>query len=149
MDLSDEELEQLTAMFNAFSQKTRLTILLGFYHGETASEVADQLDISRPGLQSHFVKMRDADLIRKTDDGTYALTPVGTYFAELVEDRRGMLLSVAQDLTDAEAEAVDELEDEVDRNLISDAEWQRIVEDRKWELAEEAVREQLDTDSNF
>jgi hypothetical protein len=144
MDLSEEELEQLTALFNAFGQKTRLTILVGFYHGETAAEIADQLDISRPGLQSHFVKMRDADLIWKTDDGTYALTPVGTYFAELVESRRGTLLDVTEILADAESDAEQDLDDEVNQNLISNTEWQRIVEERKWGLAEETVREHLD-----
>jgi len=149
MDLSEEELEQLTALFNAFGQKTRLTILLGFYHGETAAEIADQLDISRPGLQSHFVKMRDADLIRKTDDGTYALTPVGTYFAELVESRRGTLLDVTEILADAESDAEQKLEDEVNQDLISNTEWQRIVEERKWGLVEKAVREQLGTDSDL
>lgn len=148
MDLSEEELEQLTALFNAFGQKTRLTILLGFYHGETAAEIAAQLDISRPGLQSHFVKMRDADLIRKTDDGTYALTPVGTYFAELVESRRGTLLDVTEILADAESDAEQDLEDEVNQDLISETEWQRIVEERKWGLVEETVREHLDADSN-
>jgi predicted ArsR family transcriptional regulator len=147
MDLSEEELEQLTVLFNAFGQKTRLTILLGFYHGETAAEIADQLDISRPGLQSHFVKMRDADLIRKTDDGTYALTPVGTYFAELVESRRGTLLDVTEILADAESEAEQELEGEVNQDLISETEWQRIIEDEKWERAVEQVRETLNTES--
>jgi predicted ArsR family transcriptional regulator len=147
MDLSEEELEQLTALFNAFGQKTRLTILLGFYHGETAAEIADQLDISRPGLQSHFVKMRDADLIRKTDDGPYALTPVGTYFAELVESRRGTLLDVTEILADAESDAEQDLEDEVNQDLISETEWQRIVEDEKWERAIEQVRETLNTES--
>ena len=143
MDLSEEELEQLTALFNAFGQKTRLTILLGFYHGETAAEIADQLDISRPGLQSHFVKMRDADLIRKTDDGTYALTPVGTYFAELVESRRGTLLDVTEILADAECRAEQELSKQVDPDMVSDTEWQRIVEAEKWKSTAHTVKKIL------
>ena len=146
MDLSPEEIGELSTLFDAFSQKTRLAILLGLYRGDTPPAIADQLDISRPGLQNHLVKMRDADLLRKTESGSYELTPIGTYFAELVEERHGVLQSAVDALRDAESEAEQELSEQVDPEMVSDEEWQRIVEAKKWETSMERIRKQLSLD---
>ena len=143
MVLSSEELEKLSTLFDAFSQKTRLAILLGFYHGDTAPTIADRLDISRPGLQNHLVKMRNADLLRKTDSGSYELTPIGAYFAELVEEQQDDLLDVVNALNDAESEAEQTLSEQVNPDMVSEDEWQRIVEAKKWEIAMERVDEHL------
>jgi predicted transcriptional regulator len=143
MVLSSEELGKLSALFDAFSQKTRLAILLGFYHGDTAPTIADRLDISRPGLQNHLVKMRNADLLRKTDSGSYELTPVGIHFAELVEEQQHELLDVVNALNEAESEAEQTLSEQVNPDMVSNDEWQRIVEAKKWEIAMEQVDEQL------
>ena len=143
MVLSSEELEKLSTLFDAFSQKTRLAILLGFYHGDTAPTIADRLGISRPGLQNHLVKMRNADLLRKTDNGSYELTPIGAYFAELVEEQQDDLLDVVNALNDAESEAEQTLSEQVNPDMVSEDEWQRIVEAKKWEIAMERVDEHL------
>ena len=143
MVLSSEELERLSTLFDAFSQKTRLAILLGFYHGDTAPTIADRLDISRPGLQNHLVKMRNADLLRKTDSGSYELTPVGIHFAELVKEQQHELLDVVNALNEAESEAEQTLSEQVNPDMVSNDEWQRIVEAKKWEIAMEQVDEQL------
>ena len=143
MVLSSEELEKLSTLFDAFSQKTRLAILLGFYHGDTAPTIADRLDISRPGLQNHLVKMRNADLLRKTDSGSYELTSVGIHLAELVEEEQHELLDAVNALNDAESKAEQALSEEVNPDMVSDDEWQRIVEAKKWELAERQVSELL------
>lgn len=143
MALSPEELGKLATLFDAFSQKTRLAILLGLYQGDAPPAIADQLDISRPGLQNHLVKMRDADLLRKTENGSYRLTPVGTYFAELVEERQEEFLNAVDALDDAESEAEQTLSEQVDPDMVSDDEWQRIVEAKKWELAVDRVRHLL------
>lgn len=143
MDLSSEELGKLATLFDAFSQKTRLAILLGLYRGDMPPAIADQLGISRPGLQNHLVKMRDADLLRKTETGSYELTPIGTYFAELVEERHEELLNAVDVLRDAESEAEQALSEQVDPEMVSDEEWQRIVEAKKWELAVDRVRHLL------
>jgi len=146
MDLSSEELEELSTLFDAFSQKTRLAILLGLYHGDAPPAIAEQLDISRPGIQNHLVKMRDAGLLRKTESGSYGLTPIGVYFAELIEGRHEKLLEAVDTLEDAESRAEQELSKQVDPDMVSDTEWQRIVEAEKWETALERVDESLPDD---
>ena len=146
MDLSPEELGKLATLFDAFSQKTRLAILLGIYREDTPPVIADQLDISRPGLQNHLVKMRDADLLRKTESGSYELTPIGTYFAKLIEDQHEELQNAVDVLSDAESKAEQELSKQVDPEMVSDDEWQRIVEAKKWEQASEAVEQLLNTE---
>jgi len=146
MALSPEELENLSTLFDAFSQKTRLAILLGLYNGDAPPAIADQLDISRPGLQNHLVKMRNADLLRKTESGNYTPTPVGKYFAGLVEEQQEELLDTVGILDDAESKAEQILSEQVNPDIVSDDEWQRIAEVKKWEIAREQVREQLDMD---
>jgi len=92
------------------------------------------------------VKMRNADLLRKTDSGSYELTPIGAYFAELVEEQQHELLDTVNVLNDAESKAEQALSEEVNPDMVSDDEWQRIVEAKKWDIASEAVRQLLETE---
>jgi len=87
--------------------------------------------------------MRNADLLRKTDSGSYELTPIGAYFAELVEEQQDDLLDVVNALNDAESEAEQTLSEQVNPDMVSEDEWQRIVEAKKWEIAMERVDEHL------
>jgi hypothetical protein len=71
------------------------------------------------------------------------LTPVGIHFAELVEEQQHELLDVVNALNEAESEAEQTLSEQVNPDMVSNDEWQRIVEAKKWEIAMEQVDEQL------
>jgi len=143
MEIKVEELERLSGLLHAFSQRTRLAILLGLYHENTPPEIADALDVSRPGLQSHLDQMRDQRLVRRNQSGEYQLTPLGEYFAEFIESRRDQFLNVIEYLDEVESEVEAGLEESVSRESLSDQEWQRLVSAQLWEEASEPIQDQL------
>ena len=130
MTLTPAELARLARVFNGFSQRTRLALLLGFYEDQRASEVAEFLDISRAGMQNHLKKMREAELIRKQDGG-YELTALGTFFAEWIIGQNNAILQALDALDDAEQEFADQLGadlEESDRKRIHGLKWSLIRE---------------------
>jgi len=143
MELNVDELETLSGIFHAFSQRTRLAILLGLYHEYSPPEIADTLDVSRPGLQSHLEQMREQRLIRRNQSGQYQLTPLGQYFAEFIEDQRDQLLDIVAYLEQTESEVEEELQTTVSQSSISEQEWERLVSAQLWEDATDPVSEQL------
>lgn len=142
MDLDPEEIQRLAQVFSGFSQRTRLALLLGFYESRQQSEIADFLDISRAGLQNHLEKMLEAELIRRKNGRGYVLTPIGTFFAELLLEQSNGVLESLDALNDAEQR----LEEQLGTNL-SESDRRRI-QGLKWSLAEERIEEILDLPSS-
>lgn len=147
MELKVDELETLSQLLHAFSQRTRLAILLGLYHDFSPPEIADALDVSRPGLQGHLDQMKEQRLIHRDGSGQYQLTPLGEYFADWIESQRNQLLNIVEHLDQVEEETEAELEDTLSQQSLSDQEWQRLVAAQVWEKASEPVKEQLGTSS--
>ena len=137
MTLTPAELARLARVFNGFSQRTRLALLLGFYEDQRASEVAEFLDISRAGMQNHLKKMREAELIRKQDGG-YELTALGIFFAEWLIEQNTAVLQALDALDDAEQEFADQLGADLEE---SD---RKRIHGLKWSLARENVEELLE-----
>jgi Mn-dependent DtxR family transcriptional regulator len=144
MEVTGDELDRLSALLHAFSQKTRLAILLGLHHGFSPPEIADAVGVSRPGLQSHLEQMRQQRLLRRNASGGYMLTPLGEWFAEFLDEHRDMLLNIVEYLEQVETEVEDELKESVLREEVSESDWERLVAGRVWEQAAEPVTEQLD-----
>jgi predicted transcriptional regulator len=130
------EMARLARVFNGFSQRTRLALLLGFYDDQRASEVAEFLDISRAGMQNHLKKMREAELIRKQDGG-YELTALGIFFAEWLIEQNDTILQALDTLDDAEKEFADQLGADLEE---SD---RKRIHGLKWSLAREDIEELL------
>lgn len=140
--LSTDEIEALAGVFNGFSQRTRLAILLGFHHGHSTTEIADALEISRAGLQNHFTKMKTAQLLRPTDSG-HEVTPFGRYFVKLVEDRQEEILDALERIEDERKIVEEDMADEVNPEYISEAEWNRLVDRELWNRIESDIVESL------
>lgn len=143
MEIDVDELETLSELLHAFSQRTRLAILLGLYHDHTPPEIAEAIDVSRPGLQGHLTQMKEQRLIHRNNSGRYQLTPLGKYFAELIENQRDQLLNVIEYLDQVEEETEADFENAVSRESISNQEWQRLVSAQVWEKASGPIRDQL------
>ena len=137
MNLNPEEIEQLAQILSGFSQRTRLALLLGFYDGQQQSEIADLIGISRAGLQSHLEKMLEAELIRRKNGRGYVLTPIGTFFAELILEQSNRVLESLTALDEAERGFEDQLGSDLGE---SD---RKRIHGLKWSLTEEEVKEIL------
>lgn len=143
MELNTKELETLSGLLHAFSQRTRLAILLGLHNEYSPPEIAETLDVSRPGLQGHLEQMRNQRLIHRDQSGQYQLTPLGQYFAEFVEQQQDQLLEIVTELEQREDEIEEQLEDSLSRTGISDQEWERLVSAQLWKDAADPVSKQL------
>jgi ArsR family transcriptional regulator, zinc-responsive transcriptional repressor len=62
--VSDQDLEQLTALFRLLSDKTRLNVLMLLAHGErNVSSLCDQLGLPQPTVSHHLGLLRMNNVI--------------------------------------------------------------------------------------
>lgn len=134
-EISAADVEDLSRLYNGFGQRTRLAILLGFYHGNATTDISDALDITRAGLTNHLDQMTDAGLL-KSKGKSYELSVVGRYFAEQIEAEKTRLLAVHHLLDVAKQLVEDRLAEEVNPEYVSDAEWDSMVEREVWHQVE-------------
>jgi DNA-binding transcriptional ArsR family regulator len=70
-------------VFKALSDPTRREILRALVRGEqSAGELAEQFDMSKPSVSHHFSLLKDADLIRSRRDGQRILYSLNTTVLE-------------------------------------------------------------------
>jgi DNA-binding transcriptional ArsR family regulator len=68
--VSDQDLEQLTALFRLLSDKTRLHILLLLAAGErNVSSICDELDLPQPTVSHHLGLLRMNNIIGNRRNG--------------------------------------------------------------------------------
>lgn len=149
MDLEDiKEFEELATLISGYANLTRLVLMLGFYQGYTAKEVTDFLDISRAGVQKNIERMVDAELVYRpaADEApTYALTPLGEFFAQIFEVYGPVLLTTIFILREAEADVRQQLQDSPVTNGLSPADRERLVHTRKWQEVNDRISELLES----
>jgi DNA-binding MarR family transcriptional regulator len=134
-EISAADVEDLSLLYNGFGQRTRLAILLGFYHGNATTDISDALGITRAGLTNHLDQMTDAGLLKSKGKG-YELSVVGRYFAEQIEAEKARLLAALNLLDIAKQLVEDGLEEEVNPKYVSDGEWESMVEREVWHQVE-------------
>jgi DNA-binding transcriptional ArsR family regulator len=70
LDVSDRDLEQLTAIFRLLSDKTRLNILMLLSQGErNVTALCDQLRLPQPTVSHHLGLLRMNNVIGNRRDG--------------------------------------------------------------------------------
>ena len=84
------EIEEIADIYKALGNESRIQILFQLYNGNPVSELTDELDITRSGLQKHIEQMIDAHLLyRPVDsDKTYALTTLGEFFLHDINENQ-------------------------------------------------------------
>lgn len=85
-----EELEELTAIYKALGNQARITVLLHIYNGNPVSELTEELDMSRSGLQKHVEQLIDTNLLYRPVDSqkTYDTTTLGQFFIKEINDNK-------------------------------------------------------------
>lgn len=148
MELDDpDDFTQLSALIKGFSNDTRLALLLGFYHGYSANAIASFLDMTRGGLQNNITKMVNLDLVYRpsADEApTYALTPLGEFFARIFDRYGTNLLNTLTMLRETESEVRQQLQDSPMADSLSDADERKLIHTQKWQEADHHIRELLD-----
>ncbi len=70
MDVSDQDLEQLTALFRLLSDKTRLHLLMLLTRGEcNVSSLCEQLKLPQPTVSHHLGLLRMSNIIGSRRNG--------------------------------------------------------------------------------
>lgn len=133
-DVTAADIEDLARIYNGFGQRTRLAILLGFYYGNSTTEIADALGITRAGLTNHLQQMTDARLLHSLDKG-YELTVLGRYMAEQVEAEMEKLLEAWHVIDITRHQLGEYVAEEVNMEMISDEAWEAALEEQLWEAA--------------
>lgn len=137
-----EEWEALADVFSGVAHPARVAVVQGLHEDRSIPDIVEDLSITRGGLQNHLETLIDAQLVYRTgeSDAPYALTPIGLYFAVLLEDQEDVLLSAVEMVQEAEAQSRDEFADVP----MSDEEVDKQVTRRKWELVGDELYEVLD-----
>jgi len=147
MDLENpDDFTRLSTLVKGFSNDTRLALLIGFYHGYTAKEITDFLEMTRGGVQNNINKMISADLVYRpaADDApTYKLTPIGDFFARIFDARGENLLETIDLLAQKEAELEQDLEDTPLANGLDQTAEDKLIHTNKWTEATAEVSDHL------
>lgn len=138
-----EEVEVVSRLFSGIAHRNRVVMLLGIREGRSMQDVADDLGVTRGGLQDHVERMIEAELIYRPEEGsrTYDLTPFGAYLADLIDADSTMLQEAFALLEQYEA-AVEEEFAAADLP-ITDRTKEKTIHTQKWERAWEDVENRL------
>ena len=139
-------IEGTADIFQAVSHPNRVYILFALQSDKNPSEIADELNMSRPGIEAHLNKLQEGSLVRKTTNRGYELSILGDYMAEEIDER---INPVSEILESCRIEAEDSIGERVDRSIVSDEEWERIVTEEMWELADDRLDQMLYPDDGY
>jgi DNA-binding MarR family transcriptional regulator len=98
-DLDKDTLEDLADIYQALGNKTRLHTLQKLSQDRPVSELTDELGITRSGLQKNIERLIQSELVyrpQEEDSKTYALTPLGDRYVELLKEDSKHALSVLE-----------------------------------------------------
>ncbi|WP_159903665.1 ArsR/SmtB family transcription factor [Salinirussus salinus] len=148
-DLSSQDIEDLADIYQALGNQTRLEVLIQLSKDEPVSHLTDKLGITRSGLQKNIERLISSELVyrpQEEDSKTYALTPLGYRYVDLIQDDAEKSLTVLKSLRE-ELEQLEEDQSETRKTLeeagvdVTEFEqklkaeaWQNIWEDAEDEL---------------
>lgn len=133
-----EQWEQLSALFAGLANPARVAILEGIRHGEAMPSVANQVGLTRSGIQKHIDTLVETGLVyRPPNTGQpYALTPLGQFFAVFIDQFGDALITAVTAIDEAEQEARGDLSG----IPVSDNTMERAIAERKWELSQDELQ---------
>ena len=146
MTFEKDEWDQLAALFAGCANPARVAIIDGIRHGEAMPTVADQVGLSRSGIQKHLDTLIETGLVYRppTGEQTYALTPLGQFFAVFLDRFGDDLLAAVVAIEEAEQEAREELTE----MPVSEDMMERAIAERKWKLVHNELRTILQDEIN-
>lgn len=134
---------EVATVFDAGGHPARIGALLGVYHDEPMTNIADAAGIQRQSLQPHLEKLVEAGLVyRPVEQQTYAVTPLGRFIAVFIEDHLEIFVDVMAAIEEGEDQAREELRG-TPENALSAKEFDRAVQRRKWELVQQELEDLL------
>lgn len=147
--MSSEDIEDLADIYQALGNQTRLNVLLQLSKDEPVARLTDELGITRSGLQKNIERLITSELVyRPQEEGskTYALTPLGHRYADLITHDANSSLTVLEQLR----EELDRLEEEQadTRKTLEDAgvdvtEFEQKLKAEAWQNIWEEAEDQL------
>lgn len=129
MDRADRELA--ADIFACLGHEARLAILEGLHGDRSMTAIASDLGMQRGSLQDHIERVIDCGLVYRpeTGDRTYALTPLGRYLLEVVEDEGEIVASVLH----RHEELAQQIRESLEDVALSETERERAVTRETWE----------------
>lgn len=139
-DIQESTDELVAALCRGVAHPHRIAILRGIRQDHALTKVAAVLDLSRSGVQTHVDTLVETDLVVRTGDqqDPYRVTVLGDLSLRLIAQVRQPAQTIEQARRTATAQAEDELGDAP----LPDAERERAVRRRTWELVTEALAEE-------
>lgn len=147
MEYTAAEREHMAAVLAGVANPARIAILFGLRDGKLMPAIADEIGMTRGGVQKHIESLIDAELVYRpsSEESTYALTPLGRFLAELLEQNGDSIAAVLTQLDEQEESVreeigqMQELVDEIDQRT-----WERTVHTRTWEQAMDTIETLLE-----
>lgn len=129
---ADDAAQAAAQVFTGVAHPARIRILHAVVAAEAMPDVADELGMSRSGLQTHITRLLEADLLRRTPDATYpyAVTPLGELVHAFLASYEDVLADAVAMTEAAEQEAAEEFEGVP----LSNDTFNEAVQTRKWDL---------------
>lgn len=150
---SETERERVTNVLKGLANKTRVALLLGLYNGKSRDEIAETVGMTRGGIHKNLERMREAELVYRPEEADYVLTPLGVYWAQLLNQEADTILAVLDELDAAEdpirdkvEETKQSIEDQEEDGFsfqIDDTTWERTIHTEKWKQAKDRISEML------
>jgi DNA-binding MarR family transcriptional regulator len=140
MDIQESTDDRVVALFRGLAHPHRIAIVRGIRQDHALTQVAAALDLSRSGVQTHVDTLVETELVVRTGDQQepYRLTVLGDLALQLVEQ----VQHPVQTVEDARQTAADQAEDELGDAPLSDAERDRAINRRTWELVAEVLNDE-------
>jgi len=134
-----DDLDAMADVWKAVGNATRLATLRGMREERTLQAIADDIGVSRNAVQMQSRELEERDLIYRDVDADYRyqLTPVGETLLELNDEFGPVFVEALKRVEEAEEEAREE-----NQHLSGDT-FERAVEQRKWALVSEELKELL------
>jgi DNA-binding MarR family transcriptional regulator len=132
--------EQIAELCRGIAHTHRIAILRGIRQDHALTAVADALDLSRSGVQTHVDTLVDTGLVVRTGDqqDPYYVTVRGELALQLV----AQVQPAVQRIEDARQTAEDQAADELGDTPLPEAERDRAINRRTWELVEAALADE-------
>jgi DNA-binding MarR family transcriptional regulator len=129
--------DQIAELCRGVAHPHRIAILRGIQQDYALTTVATALDLSRSGVQTHVDTLVDTGLVVRTGDqqDPYHVTVLGDLGLQLV----AQLYQPTQTVEDARQTAAAQANDELGEAPLPDAERDRAVHRRTWELVADAI----------
>ena len=133
MDYEAADLALLAEVFTGVANGRRLAILFGLDTGMSMPEVADLLGVERGALQRHIdILVRSELVFRPSDLRAYALTALGGFVIDLVDDSAEEVLQQLSKLEDVRIDLEEEIPEYVDNrdSVIHTESWERVTQNK-------------------